>query len=348
MAADANDRSSQLLELVGDFYDSPDRPALLKVLHDGLGKMMPLSPMLFFLPTDSCNGKWDPGGVISCPDGAAWAREWSLFYLRIDPLAQAAFREPEPRAIRYIDVSDLDDFRSSRFSRDFLANISVSHALLLPLVCHGERLGAVWLLRDSGRGEFTEEERKLGDLVAYHMSRAMLLVNLSLCPSLCNQPGVLVYDQDRNLLFQNDKAQTILGKSDISWCLDRSADRTPVVQTERGVFHCRVLPVRPTVDTSRVLRSSPLPLQGNVVILEPYRSSLSLARHLSHLDLSLRQSEVVMEVLKGRSNKEIAESLGISLQTVKDHLHEIFRILRVRSRTELMAVVVGSGDDSDK
>lgn len=50
--------------------------------------------------------------------------------------------------------------------------------------------------------------------------------------------------------------------------------------------------------------------------------------------LTQRQAEVLAELVKGRSNKEIARELGMGEPTVKGHLVTIFRVLRVRNRAE--------------
>lgn len=50
--------------------------------------------------------------------------------------------------------------------------------------------------------------------------------------------------------------------------------------------------------------------------------------------LTLRQKEVLNELLKGQSSKEIARSLGIAEGTVKIHLAAIYRALGVRTRAE--------------
>jgi DNA-binding NarL/FixJ family response regulator len=54
--------------------------------------------------------------------------------------------------------------------------------------------------------------------------------------------------------------------------------------------------------------------------------------------LTRRESDIVAEVARGRRNKEIARHLKISEKTVKSHLNNIFRKLRVGSRTELALV----------
>jgi DNA-binding CsgD family transcriptional regulator len=56
-------------------------------------------------------------------------------------------------------------------------------------------------------------------------------------------------------------------------------------------------------------------------------------------DLSPRQKEILSLIWEGRSNKEIARTLGISPGTVKQHVSVLFRKLDVRNRT--MAVFKG-------
>jgi len=55
--------------------------------------------------------------------------------------------------------------------------------------------------------------------------------------------------------------------------------------------------------------------------------------------LTGREREVVRLVCDGRSNQEIADETGLSLPTVKKHLHAIFRKLEVTSRSRLMALI---------
>jgi DNA-binding NarL/FixJ family response regulator len=54
--------------------------------------------------------------------------------------------------------------------------------------------------------------------------------------------------------------------------------------------------------------------------------------------LTCREREIAQLACEGRSNKQIAESACLSLQTVKKHLHSVFRKLQVPSRTRLVAL----------
>jgi len=51
--------------------------------------------------------------------------------------------------------------------------------------------------------------------------------------------------------------------------------------------------------------------------------------------LSDREKEVVSLVVQGDRNKEVAQALSLSEQTVKNHLRNIFRKLGVSGRREL-------------
>ena len=62
--------------------------------------------------------------------------------------------------------------------------------------------------------------------------------------------------------------------------------------------------------------------------------------------LSARELEVARAVAAGRSNKEVAERLGIAERTVKAHLGMIFSKLGVRDRMQLL-LRLGHGTETD-
>lgn len=54
--------------------------------------------------------------------------------------------------------------------------------------------------------------------------------------------------------------------------------------------------------------------------------------------LTSREKEIIREVSNGLTNKEIAEKLYITEQTVKSHLNRIYRKLNITNRTQLAAL----------
>ena len=59
----------------------------------------------------------------------------------------------------------------------------------------------------------------------------------------------------------------------------------------------------------------------------------------SEFGLSERKSQVLALMASGKSNREIAELLGLSEGTVKVHMTGIYKALGVSSRTQAMVVI---------
>jgi DNA-binding NarL/FixJ family response regulator len=59
--------------------------------------------------------------------------------------------------------------------------------------------------------------------------------------------------------------------------------------------------------------------------------------------LSPREMEILQYIARGRSNKEIAHDLGISRQTVKNHMTSILRKLAVNDRTQAAILALRRG-----
>jgi DNA-binding NarL/FixJ family response regulator len=68
-------------------------------------------------------------------------------------------------------------------------------------------------------------------------------------------------------------------------------------------------------------------------VLDEIAESQCLSARLS--SLTDRQREIAEMVALGASNKIIARQLGLSVGTVKVHLHRIFRVLGVNNRVQL-------------
>ena len=72
------------------------------------------------------------------------------------------------------------------------------------------------------------------------------------------------------------------------------------------------------------------------VLLHPQQTSAALADY----DLSARELDVLTLMVKGNSNKEIAQRLSISVPTVKFHVRSILSKLQATGRVEAVAIAV--------
>ncbi|MCA0176854.1 MAG: response regulator transcription factor [Proteobacteria bacterium] len=91
----------------------------------------------------------------------------------------------------------------------------------------------------------------------------------------------------------------------------------------------------PPVDTaaaaSAAAHAPQAPRSGSVAPLDaiPY----------DKLGITPRQADVLAMLLQGRSNKDIARRLDLSVETVKDHVGAVLRALGVTSRTQAVLAV---------
>lgn len=65
-----------------------------------------------------------------------------------------------------------------------------------------------------------------------------------------------------------------------------------------------------------------------------------LNRFLYFKKLNLRQKKIVLMILDGNSNKNIGNQLYLSEQTIKNEITKIYKILKVKNRSEIMKFFV--------
>jgi DNA-binding NarL/FixJ family response regulator len=68
-----------------------------------------------------------------------------------------------------------------------------------------------------------------------------------------------------------------------------------------------------------------------------------LAEHMSDEDLTVREIEVLRQLAGGNRNRDIAEHLFISEETVKVHIKHIMGKLGAKDRTQAIAIAVRRG-----
>ncbi|MFC1724458.1 response regulator transcription factor [candidate division KSB1 bacterium] len=57
-------------------------------------------------------------------------------------------------------------------------------------------------------------------------------------------------------------------------------------------------------------------------------------------NITRRESEIIALILQGKSNKEIMDLLHLSLNTVRNHIYNVYQKLKVNSRTQLINVIM--------
>jgi DNA-binding NarL/FixJ family response regulator len=75
----------------------------------------------------------------------------------------------------------------------------------------------------------------------------------------------------------------------------------------------------------------------------PPEVAAQLAEHMGQENLTNREVEILQQVAAGYRNRDVAERLFISEETVKSHLKHIMEKLNARDRTQAVAIAVRRG-----
>lgn len=106
------------------------------------------------------------------------------------------------------------------------------------------------------------------------------------------------------------------------------------------------VPIREVIDAVRAVYSGESVLHPSIarkVIQRAITGSVKSREGKSEIELSEREKEVLKLAAKGLNNKDISESLCISIRTVQGHINSIFHKLGVGSRTEAIFLSVKKG-----
>jgi RNA polymerase sigma factor (sigma-70 family) len=190
-------------------------------------------------------------------------------------------------------------------------------------------------------GEGGVYKRSNPGLLLFNLSRQLLQINtegLELCAAL-NQSrllikatGVIPHEVFKVIdavtqVLRNDHDAKIWDQFDYRWVVGESTYPMLV----RGL----AIP-----DTTSLLNTRILVMMERVGT----RQAANVQQVFQEYQLTDREQNVLQQLLKGLTNKEIANNLGISEQTVKDHFKRLMHKMKVSTRTALLSRLVQFGD----
>jgi two-component system NarL family response regulator len=116
---------------------------------------------------------------------------------------------------------------------------------------------------------------------------------------------------------------------------DSDEDIFRALQAGAKAFVLKDTPVNILLDCIRTVH------RGQTFI--PQEIAAKLAHHLSIPTLTARELQVLGVLAEGKSNKEIAQALGITEGTVKSHLNSIMQKLDADDRTQAVVIALKQG-----
>lgn len=205
--------------------------------------------------------------------------------------------------------------------------------------------GGAGLMRRTGAAPFDDDERRFLRHVAPSITTAIRasLVRTVAAPVAIDpdrQGPAVVVVEGAEIVEATPAARRWL---DQLGAADRGHGSTPAVLSAVSVAASSGRTVaqraRTVEGTWLVVRSAPLGGDRGIVTIDEAGPPDVVAILSAALGLSRRETDVVVEVLRGSSTKEIAAALHVSGYTVQDHLKTVFDKAGVNSRRELIADV---------
>ncbi|MEZ4526707.1 MAG: response regulator transcription factor, partial [Desulfobacterales bacterium] len=123
-----------------------------------------------------------------------------------------------------------------------------------------------------------------------------------------------------------------------NFCADRQIESEMLEAGVRGVFHQDEEPDR-FIEGIAKLMSNELHFSGEAFsdyILSNHKAKKDSEKTVDCPRLTAREKEILVCILAEKSNKEIADRLCISTHTVKTHLFNVFKKIKVKNRLQAL------------
>ncbi len=167
------------------------------------------------------------------------------------------------------------------------------------------------------------------------------------------EPGICVFDLNQRICFINQTARTFWGDrllvgipSEVQIIYKHTMEYIEAIS--QGIQRNGALTklIVKHADGNYFIRSIILPSTGNkkgyiLILIEKVRTEgISLLGAQATFHLTPRECDVVQCLLSGLTNKEIAVSLNIEVNTVKEYIKNIMRKTGVTTRTGILSKLI--------
>jgi DNA-binding CsgD family transcriptional regulator len=182
-------------------------------------------------------------------------------------------------------------------------------------------------------------------------------------------PGILIFNLQNKLVYISPEAHTILSPSTRSHASKLSSHHLIPREAYRlcnslkqGLKAAGNGQIQSSVSTITLRHSPPMIYALRAMIFHDHRQAgndgvkflmviiekfahlrgMDLDKTKEHFHLSRREIDVAKLILRGCSNKDMAEKLFVSEYTIKDHLKHIMKKMGVSTRTKIMSKIFQS------
>ena len=322
-----------LLSLTNLIYSLPDREQVLGAVSDTLRTLVPYSSGVY-LAMDPMGFREE--GHVLLGVGVKELQAFTGYYAALHPFTQSGWIHHGNAAARITDFVPASRIPDTGYGRDFMPRGPFSWETGVILQAQGDPVGALCLHRQKPSRDFSDRDLLVVDSLAPHLARVLQhfdLLEQIRSGRISPDSGLLAAEPDGKVSI-NAIAAKVLSENPEFLSSGIPASPSAVVLRGSGISY-------------RVRTTLGGPGRGHIILFDPLPHSESLLERLSSWDLTDRQREIVLYLIRGASNREIADHLSLTEQTVKDHLKAIYDKVGVRNRNKLTARVFSAGEGEE-
>jgi DNA-binding CsgD family transcriptional regulator len=320
----------KILDIIDIAYSVPDRATMFRAVCERLEKLMGISSAVY-MPWNADTRSFQFQGHVLYHAPPEPLFLFLTYYAPVHPVVAAGAHTTVSlnQGVKITDFVSARQYADNPYARECSSLTPHFYELCVSPSSQGDVIGGIGFHRKHHERDFSERDREIVNVLLPHLSRAMHTVEIMALITSAQPGGVIVVGAKGEPLIFNQEAQRALNGRPVSSIPDPGNGAEPAFfRTETGVYRVRTSPVRWSA-------------REKIVFLEPQPPEKDLCANLRQYGLTQRQQEVAVAVIRGFSNREIAERLFICEQTVKDHLRDVFEQLHVHRRSELTAKVLG-------
>ena len=332
---------SEMIHLLGLLEETQDGKEFFEVLCHGFEYLLNISTAAF-LPFDRIKNAPCMEGHLLHHISTVTFMEYVSYYSGMDPVVTSGWAEKGPSLVTLYHEEYPEAYQATEMNTDFLhIRLKAVDGMGIRIVSQGDFMGFMAFHRPKGQKIFGSRERTISEIMAGSITSIFHRREFfgDSDPLSDIETGFLVVGANGEILCSNP-----LGKQAVQECPPHrlrtlGVRQGPTFVRSRGMaFRVRNFPMKAKSSTSLEIRVKGKSRQeARILLFEPLFKNDSNLAGLDTSDLTPKQREVTLRVLRGFTNREIADDLGIVEQTVKVHLHDIFDRLGFRNRSELTA-----------
>ena len=331
---------SEMIHLLGLLEETQNRKDFFDVLCHGFENLLNIA-LGAFIPYDRAKESFCIEGHLLHNIFSAHFMNYVTHYSTLDFVNTSGWTMKGPSLVAV--AHDFPEaYQESEMMVDFVrGQLGTAYAIAIRIVTQGDLMGFMTFHRTKERNNFENRERTIVETLAESIATMFHHREFFEGSDPLSDPdtGFLVVGANGEILCSNPMGQQAIQEIPPYRLRTLGVRQGPTFVRSRGMaFRVRNFPMRSESSTSLEVKIKGQSRQeARILLFEPlFKKDTNLAG-LDVSDLTPKQREVTLRVLRGLTNREIAEEFGIAEQTVKVHLNGIFDRLGFRNRSDLTA-----------